>query len=86
MPLYAFIHNLLNVLVHIADYTSNLVGSSFVRCLQNCLLSGCSMRFTNKSFLTLHVFQKGHERGGHAVVKLVKALCYKPEGSGFDSH
>jgi hypothetical protein len=33
------------------NYTRNLVGRSFGRCLRNRLLSGCSMRFTTRPFV-----------------------------------
>jgi len=34
----------------------------------------------NSNFLVTAVIERGH-----AVVQVVEALCYKPEGQGFDS-
>jgi hypothetical protein len=42
--------NLINYNYNYDSYTTNLVGRSFGRCLRNSLLSGCSMRFTTRSF------------------------------------
>ena len=42
---------------------------------------GSSGTFVSKSYLNIQVFRVW----GHAVTHLVKALCYKPKGHGFDS-
>jgi hypothetical protein len=33
----------------------------------------------------IYILQKMKCKGRHAVTKLVGALCYKPEGNGFES-
>jgi len=48
-------------------------------CFIHILFTANYSRLTG-NFLSSHIYQKGH-----AVAQLVEALCYKPEGRGFNS-
>jgi hypothetical protein len=53
-----------------------------------CSKDECSKLFGNVACIQLYIASYSRSlkvQVGHAVAQLVEALCYKPEGRGFDS-